>query len=511
MKPAEPGPCVLVIFGASGDLTRRKIIPALYDLFQRGQMPRKFAILGVSRSPMSDEAYRDHLRGWAVEMAKQNSDAAWAQFARHLHYCSADATHADAFTAIGAAIEATAARHDCGSNILFYLSVAPQLYIPIIDNLAQSGLITEGKRWCSINRDETPWQRIIVEKPFGVDLESARLLNRALGRTFEEESIFRIDHYLGKELVQNLLVLRFANTIFEPLWNRRYLDHVQITAAETVGVESRGEFYDQAGAIRDMIQSHLLQVLALVAMEPPGRYADAPIRREKIKVMEAIRIATPEQAAGRCVLGQYGGGQRGEAPYRSGKGVAPDSETETFAAIRFDIDNWRWSGVPFFVRTGKAMARKLTEVVLTFRQPPIDLFSSLSEAHASCGHRPPNRLIINIQPDEGISLRFEGKVPGEMRIDSVKLDFDYAARFGGEPIEAYGPLILDAMRGDQTLFKHREEVEGAWRAVAAFLDPALRRGIAGNYAPGSWGPQDSEVLLANSGRTWHNPSIEETR
>ena len=511
MKPAVPGPCVLVIFGASGDLTRRKIIPALYDLYQRGQLPPRFAILGVSRSAMSDEAFRDRLREWSARLAKQHSDDAWRQFAHHVHYCAADATQAEAFASISASIETVGSKHECGANVLFYLSVAPQLYISIIDNLAQSGLVTEGKRWCSINRDETPWQRIIVEKPFGVDLESARTLNRALGRTFEEESIYRIDHYLGKELVQNLLVLRFANTIFEPLWNRRYIDHVQITAAEAVGVESRGDFYDKAGAIRDMIQSHLLQVLALVAMEPPGRYQDVPIRREKIKVTEAIRVVCASEARDRCAMGQYGAGPKSEQAYRQGKGVAPDSEMETFAAIRFDIDNWRWSGVPFFVRTGKAMARKLTEVVLTFRQPPIDLFAALSEAHVACGNRPPNRLIINIQPDEGISLRFEGKVPGEMRIESIKLDFDYAARFGGEPIEAYGPLILDAMRGDQTLFKHRDEVEGAWSAVMPFLDPSLRRGIAGNYAAGSWGPRDSEVLLAKSGCAWHNPSIEETR
>ncbi len=511
MRAAAPGPCVLVIFGASGDLTRRKLIPALYDLFQRRQMPDRFAILGVSRSPMGNDAFREHLREWAAKFAHSHSDEAWRAFADRVHYCAADAAEPGAFAAIGAGIERAGERHACASSILFYLAVAPQLYLPIIDNIAASGLVTEGKRWCSINTETLPWQRIIVEKPFGVDLESARTLNRALGRTFEEESIYRIDHYLGKELVQNLLVLRFANTIFEPLWNRRYIDHVQITAAEEVGVESRGAFYDEAGAVRDMIQSHLLQVLALAAMEPPARYEDTAIRREKIKVTEAIRVVSPQEAGARCAMGQYGAGPRSDKSYREARGVAPGSETETFAAIRFDIDNWRWSGVPFFVRTGKAMARKLTEVSLTFRQPPIELFSTLREAHPSCGSRPPNRLIVNIQPDEGISLRFEGKVPGEMRIESVKLDFDYVARFGGEPIEAYGPLILDAMRGDQTLFKHRDEVEGAWSAVMPFLDPALRRGIAGNYRAGSWGPRESEILLARSGCSWHNPGIEETR
>ncbi len=511
MKSSVLAPCVLVIFGASGDLTRRKIIPALYDLFQRKETPERFAILGVSRTEMSDDGFRDHLREWAAQFATQHSDENWSRFARQIHYCAADAAEIEAFAAVSRSIDCVAATHDCGSNVLFYLSVAPQLYEPIIESIAHSGLVTEGKRWCSINRDAVPWQRIIVEKPFGVDLESAKALNRALGRTFEEESIYRIDHYLGKELVQNLLVLRFANTIFEPLWNRRYLDHVQITAAEAVGVESRGAFYDKAGALRDMIQSHLLQVLALVAMEPPGRYQDVAIRREKVKVTEAIRVVSVEEARRRCAMGQYGAGPDGQIAYRDGKGVAPDSDIETFAAIRFDIDNWRWSGVPFFVRTGKAMARKLTEVVLTFRQPPIDLFASVCESDPNCAKRPPNRLIINIQPDEGMSLRFEGKVPGGMKIDSVKLDFDYVARFGGEPIEAYGPLILDAMRGDQTLFKHRDEVEGAWAAVMPFLDPSVRRGIVGNYPAGSWGPKESEELLANSGCAWHNPTTEETR
>lgn len=511
MKSSVPAPCVLVIFGASGDLTRRKIIPALYDLFQRDQTPPNLAILGVSRSEMSDDGFREHLREWAAKFATRHTDEGWVRFAKMIHYCAADAADPSAFEVISADIARVSTAHNCGQNILFYLSVAPQLYEPMIECINQSGLVTEGKRWCSINRDAAPWQRIIVEKPFGVDLASAQSLNRTLGRTFEEESIYRIDHYLGKELVQNLLVLRFANTIFEPLWNRRYIHHVQITAAEKVGVESRGAFYDGAGALRDMIQSHLLQVLALVAMEPPGRYADVQIRREKIKVTEAIRTVSVEEARSRCALGQYGPGANGQPGYRAGKGVASDSLTETFAAIRFDIDNWRWSGVPFFVRTGKAMARKLTEVVLTFREPPIDLFSSICEAESPCVQRPPNRLVINIQPDEGISLRFEGKVPGAMRIDSIKLDFDYVARFGGEPIEAYGPLIVDAMRGDQTLFKHRDEVEGAWSAVMPFLDPRLRGEIAGNYPPGSWGPRESEDLLARSGCTWHNPSNEETR
>ncbi|MCC6908642.1 MAG: glucose-6-phosphate dehydrogenase [Phycisphaerales bacterium] len=511
MKPIAAAPCVLVVFGASGDLTRRKIIPALFDLFQRGQTPKGLTVLGVSRTEMSDDDFRGHLREWAQRFATRFTEDEWTRFARTIHYCAADGTEPEAYQQISSDIDRASTEHDSGNNILFYLSVAPQLYERIIECINQSGLVTEGKRWCSINRDAAPWQRIIVEKPFGVDLRSAQSLNRALGRAFEEESIYRIDHYLGKELVQNLLVLRFANTIFEPLWNRRYIHHVQITAAEKVGVESRGSFYDRAGALRDMIQSHLMQVLALVAMEPPGRYADTHIRREKIKVSDCIRVVTPQEAPLRCALGQYGPGLGGQVAYRDIKGVAPESTTETFAAIRLDIDNWRWSGVPFFLRTGKAMARKLTEVVLTFREPPIDLFSPICEGEPDCVRRPPNRLIINIQPDEGISLRFEGKIPGAMRIDSIKLDFDYLARFGGEPIEAYGPLLLDAMRGDQTLFKHRDEVEGAWSAVMPFLDPDLRRDIAGNYAPGSWGPRESEDLLAKSGCAWHNPSDEETR
>ena len=512
---AKPAPCVVVIFGASGDLTKRKLIPALYDLDRRGQLPR-VAVLGISRTEMSDERFRDRLRNAAREFAKPFSDESWSRFAQRLHYLPADATDPQAFPAIAGRIEDLSQKHDLRQNVLFYLSVAPSLYVPIIDNIHEAGLVSEGKRWCSIHVEAQPWQRVIVEKPFGTDLSSARAVNRALGRAFEEESIYRIDHYLGKEIVQNLLVLRFANTIFEPLWNRRYIDHVQITAAETVGVGTRGDYYDEAGATRDMIQSHLVQVLALVAMEAPNQYRAADIRREKIKVTEAIRVTTPAEARQQSVFGQYGPGPDGKggvAPgYRQLPGVDSNSITETYAAIRLDVDNWRWSGVPFYLRTGKALARKLTEIAIFFRQPPADLFRNLTEAHPSCHLRPPNRLLINIQPDEGISLRFEGKIPGEMRVDSIKLDFDYLQTFGGEPVEAYGPLILDAMRGDQTLFKHRDEVEGAWTAAMPFIDPDLRRDIAANiYAPSTWGPAAADRLMEPFGRHWHNPVANETR
>ena len=391
-------------------------------------------------------------------------------------------------------------------NILFYLSVKPSLYEPIITQIEQSGLVSEGKRWCSIDRAAAPWQRIIVEKPIGRDLASAESLNRALGRVFEEDAIFRIDHYLGKELVQNLLIFRFANAIFEPVWNHRYVDSVQITATETVGAGHRASFYDETGAVRDMIQSHLLQVLALVAMEPPSSYSPHHIRQEKIKVIDAIRPLAPHALAEVAVLGQYAGDDA-EPAYHLNPDVADGTMTETFAAVQFQFDNWRWAGTPFYVRTGKRLAMKRTEIVVDFKRPPADLFRLLGDAPA-LNDRPPNRIIIEIAPRPGVHLRFEGKVPGVgMKIDSAWLDFDFSDFFRAEPVEAYGPLILDAMRGDQTLYPHRYETEGGWRAVAALIgEPshAIRRDIAANYAPGSWGPAAADAMLARHGRKWHN-------
>ena len=504
--PSTPDPCVIVIFGASGDLTSRKLIPALFEMAQSEALPADACVLGVARTSLSDEQWRKELYPSAKEHAKGFDESTWRQFAQRLFYQAADATNVADYAALSTRLAELSEKSGCHGNILFYLSVAPSLYEPIIAAIDQGGLVTEGRRWCSLDRDELPWQRIIVEKPFGTDLESAASLNRALGRVFDEDAIYRIDHYLGKELVQNLLILRFANTVFEPLWNYQYIDHVQITAAETVGVGNRAKFYDEAGAIRDMIQSHLLQVLALVAMEPPTSYTAEHIRQEKIKIVDAIKPTALDRLHEYAALGQYAGDSR-EPAYHELQGVARNTSTETFAAIAFRFDNWRWAGTPFYLRTGKRMAAKRTEVVIEFKQPAANLFRDI-EPFRSGGKRPPNQIVIEIAPGEEISIRFEGKVPGSgVALDSVRMEFDAIERFHADPVEAYGPLILDAMRGDQTLFKHRNEVEGAWRAVMPFIGPesmSIRKDIRANYAPCSWGPKSADDL-PRAGRKWHNP------
>ena len=503
-------PCVIVIFGASGDLTSRKLVPALYELFHTRQLPKGTCVVGVSRTELSDEAWRQKLQPWVSKHGKGYDEKTWREFARQIHYFSGDATDRTTYPKLVARLESLAKQFKISCNMLFYLSVAPSLYEPIIECIGGSGIVTEGKRWCALpGVAGMPWQRIIVEKPFGVDSASAASLNRALGRAFEEEAIYRIDHYLAKELVQGLLVFRFANTFFEPLWNHRYIDHVQITAAETVGVGKRADFYDEAGAIRDMIQSHLLQVLALVAMEPPTSITSRNIRNEKIKAIEAVKAPPLDRLSEFGVLGQYDG-DREEPAYHLNPGVAKGTTIETYAALKFHFDNWRWAGTPFYLRTGKRLAAKCTEIVVQFKQPPADLFSNLNGRNGSNGkRRTSNQIVIEIAPRESVSLRFEGKVPGQgMKIDSVMMDFDFAKRFNAEPMEAYGPLLLDAMRGDQTLYKHGLEVENAWDAVMPFINSKtsapLRKNIHANYKPGSWGPPSADELMVRSGRSWHN-------
>ncbi|MEX0776492.1 MAG: glucose-6-phosphate dehydrogenase [Phycisphaeraceae bacterium] len=517
--------CLLVIFGASGDLTKRKLVPALYHLFLTDQLPAQFAVLGISRSKMSDEEFREHLVEWARKN-EHYSDEKWQDFARRLHYHAGDSTKGQDFDGIKSAICQVREKHQTGANVLYYLSLAPQLYESTIVNLGAHDMVTEGKAWCSIDRTTRSWQRIIIEKPFGSDPESAAHLNRVLGRVFEEESIYRIDHYLGKETVQNLLVFRFANTIFDPIWNRNFVDHVQVTAAETMGVEGRGGYYDSpsGGAMRDMIQSHLLQLMAVVAMEPPVTMSAAGIRTEKLKVLQAVRPVNVRELWRLAVRGQYGPGSvAGKAVpgYREEEGVGANSQTDTYAALELYIDSWRWGGVPFYVRSGKRMARKLTEIVVSFKKTPHRLFGtdgSFGESGGG-GANPtvPNQIVINVQPDEGIRLRFEGKVPGNpgghpggqipggMNIKSVVMDFDYKKQFKAEPPEAYATLLLDAIRGDQTLFKHRDEIEVAWNIVQPVLDTwkASPTEDLPNYAAGTWGPSEADVMMAREGRLWH--------
>ena len=506
-----PAPCLLLIFGASGDLTKRKLIPSLFDLFINGQLPEKFAVMGVSRTAMTDDEFRDRLVDWTRRSNSGFDEQKWDQFASLLHYHAADSTKSKDFPGIKKRITQLAKQHGTGENILFYLSVAPHLYEPTIELIGAHQMVTEGRRWCSIDRSGQPWQRIIIEKPFGSDPQSAGHLNRVVGSVFEEDATYRIDHYLGKETVQNLMVFRFANAIFEPLWNRAYIDHVQITATESVGVEQRGGYYDSpsGGAMRDMIQSHLLQVMAVVAMEPPVSMRADDIRVEKTKILNAVRDTSTQDVCDIAIRGQYGPGSlSGEAVpgYREEPGVAPQSQTDTYAALKLYIDTWRWEGVPFYLRSGKRMAKKTTEIVINFKPTPHCLFRA--QAMGSSGHSlPPNQIVINVQPDEGIRLRFEGKVPGTgMNIKSVVMDFDYIQQFNAHPPESYATLLLDAMRGDQTLFKHRDEIEQAWRIVQPVLDhwASHPQEDLPNYAAGTWGPSSSDILMAQAGRRWRN-------
>lgn len=503
-------PCQLVIFGASGDLTKRKLIPSLYDLYQGKQMPEKFSVVGVSRTPMTDDAFRTHLCESAKKFAHKFDDESWKVFAQRIHYHAADSTKAEAYPALKDRLCTLAKEHDTGQSALYYLSVAPQLMEPTIEQLGAQGMVTVGKSWCSVDRNAQPWQRIIIEKPFGHDESSAAELNRALGRVFEEESIYRIDHYLGKETVQNMMVFRFANTIFEPIWNRNYIDSIQVTAAETVGVEGRGGYYDSpsGGALRDMIQSHLLALMAVVAMEPPVSMEADYVRLEKSKVLRAVRPIKPSDVPDVAIRGQYGPGQVGGAAvpgYRQEPGVNPQSQTDTYAALKVFVDNWRWGGVPFYLRSGKRMPAKMTEIVVYFKPTPHPLFRE--QAHAKQGGLTNNQIVINLQPNEGIRVRFEGKVPGAgMNIKSVVMDFDYVKQFNSKPPEAYATLLLDCMRGDQTLFKHREEIETAWRIVQPVTDywAANPEEELPNYAASTWGPSTSDIMMAREGRHWRN-------
>jgi len=473
----------MVILGASGDLTSRKLIPALYSLFRKGRLPQPTRIVGFARSPYSDDAWREHLAAAVRQFAAEEFDAStFRDFARNVYYVQGDIQKREDFITLG---EKLAQWEMPGpATRVYYLATLPSLYGQAIEQLGAAGLA-----------DGSAVRRIVIEKPFGTDLRSARELNDRVHRVFHESQVFRIDHYLGKETVQNILVLRFANSIFEPIWSRQFIDHVQITVAEEVDVGSRGAYYDSAGVLRDMFQNHLLQLLMVTAMEAPVRFEADLVRDEKVKVLRSIRRMTGADFARDTIRGQYEG-------YRSAPGVAPASQTPTFAAIKLHVDNWRWKGVPFYLRSGKAMSCRTTQIVIEFHEPPHLMF----QVPAS-GHVEPNRLIIQIQPAEGIQLHFQSKMPdSNMRLRNATLDFRFAAGDVGQIPDAYQRLLLDALVGDASLFARSDEVELAWGIIdpiiAAWQSPAAPP--LEFYPPGSWGPESSERWMAEQGRAWFN-------
>ena len=481
----------IVIFGITGDLSRRKLLPALFNLWCKGRLPENTRVVGFARTDHSDESCREMLWEGVQELGELGAKRdEWDMFAKNIHYLTGDLTAMEDFLRLKSRLEELESADDIDDdddviNRMFYLSIAPQLYGPAVERLGASGLAEE----------EDGWRRVIIEKPFGRDTASAEALNSQVSKVFREDQVFRIDHYLGKETVQNLMVFRFANAIFEPLWNRNHVDNVQITVSEEVGVEERAEYYDQSGVIRDMVQNHLLQLLTMVAMEPPSAMDRPSLRNRKVDVLRTIRRWNPEEAVENAVRAQYKG-------YLDEPGVDPQSSTGTFAAMRLFVDNWRWQGVPFYLRTGKSMGAKTSEVVIQFKRPP-HLFFPLPEGTELT----PNILALCLQPDEGAHLKFQAKVPDQgMETRSVNMEFHYDEEFHSEPIpEAYELLLEDALEGDTTLFIRSDHIEEAWRIV----DPLLQAwespdssDVVHEYAPGSWGPEASDRLLAENGWEW---------
>jgi glucose-6-phosphate 1-dehydrogenase len=484
----------MVIFGVTGDLTKRKLLPALCNLAQDNLLSKQFAIIGFAGNDQTTESFRKYLSDEMPKFAPQLDAKTWAWFTERIYYVKGDFGDKDAYQRLKQQIEEVDKQHNTQGNKFFYMAVAPRFFAPIVQQLGEAGLTKE---------DEKSWTRVIVEKPFGHDLASARQLNDDLKKILKENQIYRIDHYLGKETVQNLMVFRFTNNIIEPLWNRNYVDHVQITAAETVGVEHRGGFYETAGALRDMVPNHLFQLLTMTAMEPPISFDADEVRNKQAEILHAISPFGHEDVLKNTVRGQYGEGTvDGETVpgYRSEADVAPDSNTETFVALKLCIDNWRWAGVPFYLRTGKRLSQRSTEIVIQFRRTPFILFRNTTVKNLQT-----NRLVIHIQPEEGISLSFGAKIPGSiMKLGLVNMDFDYTNYFGIEHNTGYERLLHDCMAGDATLFQRADMVEAGWNVIQPVIDlwhalPA--RGFP-NYAAGSVGPKEADDLMTRDGREW---------
>jgi glucose-6-phosphate 1-dehydrogenase len=495
VNPFAPpvGPATIVIFGATGDLTRRKLLPSLHNLAASNLLDPRVSIIGLGRGDVDDADFRAKILEDLATFGTREVDPEAAKWlASSARYVPGDFLDPATYARLAPLV---------GGDALFYLATAPELFAPVVANLGKAGLTNETGD--GEGGDGTRFRRVIVEKPFGSDLQSARELNRDLQKTLRERQIYRIDHYLGKETVQNILVFRFGNGMFEPIWNRRYVDNVQITVAESIGVESRGGYYEKAGALRDMIPNHLMQLLALVAMEPPTSFEAEAIREEKSKVLRAIQHFTPERVLTDAVRGQYGPGlcegKRVRA-YRAEEKVAPNSATETFASLRLSVDNWRWADVPFYLRTGKRLARRVSEIAIQFRRPPLLLFRDTPVEHLAR-----NVLLIRVQPDEGISLRFGAKIPGPtVRMGNVAMEFRTKDAFGANPATGYETLIYDAIKGDATLFQREDMVEAGWAVVQPILDvwKALPPSTFPNYPAGSYGPREADEMLAREGRRW---------
>ncbi|MBK5291840.1 MAG: glucose-6-phosphate dehydrogenase [Acidobacteriia bacterium] len=492
-------PCALVIFGANGDLTHRKLMPALYQLALERRLPAGFAVIGNSRTEMSDEQFREKMREGVIKFLEDSKfeEQVWRDFATGISYIAGDLRDPACYGALANRIEENSRTRQTGGDVLFYLSTQPSHYGAAIEGLGASGLARG-----------SGWRRLVVEKPFGRDTVTAHELNQTLHKVFPEEEVYRIDHYLGKETVQNILAFRFGNGIFEPLWNRRYISHVQITAAESIGVEGRGAYYQEAGALRDMIQNHLLQIMATIAMEPPAVFEPNAVRDERAKLLRSIRIMSHDEVATHAVAGQYGPASVGgnELPgFRQETGVSPDARIDTYAAVNFQVDNWRWAGVPFYIRSGKRLPKRVTDIAIRFNSAPHTLFANESPDSAIWSR--PNLLILRVQPEEGISLRFLSKHPGSgMRLRPVSMDFKYGSSFGVRSPSAYETLLVDALTGDLTLYTRQDMVEASWRAVQPILDVwASRKFEFPNYPAGSWGPQESDDMLARHGHAWRTP------